>query len=361
LRSKLPSRLFVLPAVAAFACFAAGCVHPLGPGFNFDNRQMEVRFSPTPPGSIHFHVVDELDNAGDRTLRSLEVRLPQGLTVGEQNVRVQIEGTQISPENVSPTDMRMVRAPFDPPWKQDEKRKVVTEWDLFPESSTSRTMVASASGFFLADETTFPLWQTPSGVFSRGGTDPDKEFLTVVAPQDFRLLAPGKLQKRKLQGNQVEQRFLIDPAHDFLPYVVAGRYQESVIPTKRGEVRFWTVRALDASLTSPAADRVSASMKAYIDYFGPARAGKLAVRIVESPVELPGEFAVPDDLGGASFPQGVLLDPRAFQQTVAGEGVLQLAEYELARTWFGWRVRPRQEAQILKAAERTSGARWSRP
>jgi aminopeptidase N len=26
---------------------------------------------------------------------------------------------------------------------------------------------------------------------------------------------------------------------------------------------------------------------------------------------------------------------------------LQLAEYELARTWFGWRVRPRPEAQIL--------------
>jgi hypothetical protein len=27
--------------------------------------------------------------------------------------------------------------------------------------------------------------------------------------------------------------------------------------------------------------------------------------------------------------------------------VLQLAEYELARTWFGWRVRPMRQAQIL--------------
>jgi aminopeptidase N len=32
---------------------------------------------------------------------------------------------------------------------------------------------------------------------------------------------------------------------------------------------------------------------------------------------------------------------------MAKEEVLQLAEYELARTWFGWRVRPRPEAQIL--------------
>ena len=36
-----------------------------------------------------------------------------------------------------------------------------------------------------------------------------------------------------------------------------------------------------------------------------------------------------------------------FKQGIANEAVLQLAEYELARTWFGWRVRPRPEAQIL--------------
>jgi hypothetical protein len=48
-----------------------------------------------------------------------------------------------------------------------------------------------------------------------------------------------------------------------------------------------------------------------------------------------------------SFPEGILLDPHALQQTVVGENLLQLAEYELARTWYGWRVRPRPEAQIL--------------
>jgi hypothetical protein len=62
---------------------------------------------------------------------------------------------------------------------------------------------------------------------------------------------------------------------------------------------------------------------------------------------LPAEFGALGDPGGASFPEGALLDPRAFQQGLASEAVLQLAEYELARTWFGWRVRPRPEAQIL--------------
>jgi hypothetical protein len=34
-------------------------------------------------------------------------------------------------------------------------------------------------------------------------------------------------------------------------------------------------------------------------------------------------------------------------QGLANESILQLAEYELARTWFGWRVRPAPETQIL--------------
>ena len=62
---------------------------------------------------------------------------------------------------------------------------------------------------------------------------------------------------------------------------------------------------------------------------------------------MPAEFGDSRDPGGASFPEGALLDPRVLPQGIANEDVLQLAEYELARTWFGWRVRPRPEAQIL--------------
>ena len=112
-----------------------------------------------------------------------------------------------------------------------------------PESSARGTIVASPDGFFIADETALPLWQTPNGVFARGGTNPDKELLTVFAPPDFRVLAPGKALKRTPDGNYVAQRFLINPDIDFLPYVVAGRYQEKVIQSRQGEVQFWTFRA----------------------------------------------------------------------------------------------------------------------
>jgi hypothetical protein len=222
---KSRSRKFLAAALSACAFLAAGCVQPLGPGYHFADRQAEILVSGAAPGRIHFLVADELENAGDRPLRSLEVRLPEGPVFGEQNLRVVIEGAEVSAQRSSETDTRRMRAPFDPPWPQNEKRTVVTEWDLVPEASERGTIVASPDGFFVADETALPLWQTPNGVFARGGADPNKELLTVFSPPDFRVLAPGKALKRTMDGSYVAQRFLINPEDDFLPYVVAGRYQ----------------------------------------------------------------------------------------------------------------------------------------
>jgi aminopeptidase N len=143
------------------------------------------------------------------------------------------------------------------------------------------------------------------------------------------------------------QRFLINPDIDFIPYVVAGRYQEKLIQARQGQVQFWTFKEINAPAAQAAAERISSSMRTLTEFFGPAPKGNAAVRIVEAPAVLPAEFGSTLDPGGASFPEGVLLDPRAFQQGIANEAVLRLAEYELARTWFGWRVRPRPEAQIL--------------
>jgi hypothetical protein len=339
---------FLLPiALAVWTLLAAGCVHPLGPGYQFAGRQAEILVSGATPDRIHFHVLDELTNAGDRPLRSLDVRLPEGPAYGAQNLRMLVEGAEVSAQRDSQVDARMMRAPFDPSWEQNGRRSVVTEWDLVPQPLARGTMAASPEGFFIADETAFPLWQTPNGFFARGGTTPLKELLSVFAPPDFRILAPGKPLKPSADGSYVAQRFVIRPGIDFLPYVVAGRYEEKILRTQHGEVQFWTLHPIDASLAQTLADRLSSSMKTLSEFYGPPSTGKAAVRVAEAPVELPGEFGAPGDPGGASFPEGVLLDPRAFQKGLSSEAVQQLAEYELARTWFGWLVRPRPEAQIL--------------
>ena len=241
----------------------------------------------------------------------------------------------------------MMLAPFDPGWEQNQKREVVSEWDLDPEIAVRGTIASSPKGFFIADPTALPLWQTPGGIFARGGTVPDKELLTISAPPEFRVLAPGKQVKAVRETGRVTHRFLLDPHKDFLPYVVAGSYQEKTIGDRYGDVEFWTFQPVAMRSMQAIAERAAASMNALTGFFGPPAVGKIPLRIVESPVELPAEFGAPNDPGGISFPGGVLLDARSFQDGIASERVQQLVEYELARTWFGWVVRPSADAQIL--------------
>jgi hypothetical protein len=129
--------------------------------------------------------------------------------------------------------------------------------------------------------------------------------------------------------------------------VVAGRYQVQSIAPRQGRVEFWMFHPVDPAQAQAMAERLSFSMKAFADYFGGIPRHDPLLRVAESPVELPDEFGAESDPGGLSFPEGAMLDSRAFQQGLPIEASLQLAEYELARTWFGWRVRPRPEAQIL--------------
>ena len=342
-------RYFFPVALCAGAFLATSCVQPLGPGFRFIDRQTEIRAVPDAPRGpgLHVRVADRFNNAGNRPLHSLEARLPEGPTFGSQNLRVTVDGREVSPQRVNDADRRLMRAPFDPVWEQHQPREIITEWDWMSEPAGRGTVAASAEAFYIADETALPLWQTPTGVFARGGPDPVDSNLTVVAPPDYRVLAPGKPLKPGTVGNLVAHRFKIRPKEDFLPYVVAGRYLEQKPRTPQVEVSFWTLQPLDGQQAQTAAARLASSMQAYMDFFGPASKSKTAVYIVEAPGDLPAEFGEPGDAGSGSFPGGVLLDRRALTQGVANESILELAEYELARTWFGWRVMPASEDQIL--------------
>jgi hypothetical protein len=339
--------MFLSVILAAAVFLASGCVHALGPGFHFNDRQSEVRLSSTAPGSIHFRIADQLQNAGNRTLHSLEVRLPAGPATGAQNLHLHIDGTTVSPEHGSPDDARRMVAPFDPEWKMSDSRKIVTEWDVLPEDARRATMATSPQGFFVADASIFPEWHTPSGPFARGSTTADKEILTIDAPPDFRLLAPGKPLKPGRDAAHNTRRFVLRPGGDSAPYVIAGRYAVQSVTATQGRVEFWTFHPLDPAQAQGAAGRLAASMKIFADYFGGIPRHDPLLRIAESPVDLPDEFGAESDPGGLSFPEGAMLDPRALRQGPAAEASLQLAEYELTRTWFGWRVRPRPEAQIL--------------
>ena len=324
-------------------------MEPLGPGFFFMNRQTEIRAATDARrgAALHIKVVDFFNNAGNRPLRSMEVRLPDGPTFGSRNLRVTIDGHAVSPQSASDTDRRLMSAPLDPVWKRNQPRQIVTEWDLMPEPDGRGTVAASGDAFYVADETALPLWQAPSGVFARGGPNPLNAMLTVIAPPDFRVLAPGKPLKPGMVGGLIAHRYQLRPKNDFLPYVVAGRYLEQNVPTRQGDVSFWTLQPINAQQAQTAAARLAGSMQAFAGFFGIVTETGTPVHVVEAPGDLPAEFGAQGDAGGGSFPGGVLLDHRAWTQGLANESILELAEYELARTWFGWSVRPAPETQIL--------------
>ena len=173
-------------------------MQPLGPGFRFAGRQTEIRVSSGTAEQLHIRVVDRFDNVGDRPLRSIQVRLPEGPNSGTQTVRMTADGKGISPEHDSDVDRRMMRTAIDPGWKQLQPREIVTEWDLKPEPLARGAVAASAAAFYIVDVTALPLWQPPTGVFTKGGPDPQDETLTVIAPEDFRILAPGTPVKNKM-------------------------------------------------------------------------------------------------------------------------------------------------------------------
>jgi hypothetical protein len=93
----------------------------------------------------------------------------------------------------------------------------------------------------------------------------------------------------------------------------------------------------------------------------------LPIHVVETAAELAPILPMTSNISAASFPEGVLFDHRAITLGLTSGPVLDLADYELARTWFGWHVRPRPEAELLlgrgmalfaalHAAERRGGA-----
>jgi hypothetical protein len=183
-------------------------------------------------------------------------------------------------------------------------------------------------------------------VFSKGGPDARRVVLRVLAPADYLVAASGTQTGERHPKQEADRLFRIDRGDPF-PFAVAGRYQEKEIGVPGPNVSFWTLAPLDVDAAKVLATRLATARDAYERFFGHGPSGADTLRVVETSEAIPPEFGANDDPGGASFPGGVLLDAHAFAAGLSSEPVLELAEYELARSWFGWIVRPDSDAQIL--------------
>jgi hypothetical protein len=323
-----------------------GCAVALGPGFNHAYRSADVTATSIEPTHIHLQVSDKLENVGDRSLAYLDVALPNGPSFGTRNVSVTIGGKVVASQRVTRESGPDLRVPFDPPWPQNEERQIAFAYDLDPSPEGRGVVAATPDGFYLADPNVFPIWQAPLGPFARSSLRAQTEKLEVTVPVDFQVLAGGREQRMERHGDSAIHRFET-PGAEFPPYLVAGRYQDRRVETRHGAVVFWTREPLDERMAGIAAQRLADTVVTYQNLFGVITRNPFPIHVVETSAELAPIVLATPNISAASFPEGVLFDRRAVVLGLASGPVLDLADYELARSWFGWHVRPKPEADLL--------------
>jgi hypothetical protein len=338
---------FALLAAALLATILSGCAVPLGPGFRLRSRQVVLGNAPGPSAPVHIRVSEQIENTGNRALSYLDVSLPAATDPAKSHLAIRVDGKPVTPKAISQDPTAPIRVGFDPPWPMRQRREIVVEYDLATDPISGGVASATAEGFYLADPDALPLWVTPVGFFVRGEVLTREERFEVTLPADFRVLASGRQERRRAADGNVFYRFRTS-GKELPSFVIAGRYQEQITTTPGGSLVFWTFRSLDPAMAQMAAERLTATTAVFARLFGPPPApGPL--RIVETP---PGVLSLDAEAPGrpaeaAAFPQGLLVGPRAFEQGIASEHVMRVAEAELVRIWFGWRVPLRPEVDTL--------------
>lgn len=324
------------------ACWFASCAASLGPGYVVEQQKILVTFQPRP--SIHVTAEYRLKNIGNRPLDSLDVRLPSR-RFGMANLTISIDGALVAPSS-SPDNPRDTLLRFPSSWPIGVVHSISFAYD-FPAAPEQHGAIAfSAEAFSLPAEGWTPALPQERGVFGFGGVPPKEWDLTIRVPQDFLVHASGKKDGRSTKGGQSELRFKQSEA-DLNPFVVAGRYRETVQQLgHRQKILVWSRADFNPATLQQAGDSLSRTLAAYDSLFG-TPGNRPPLWIVECPAE-PGCISQRDAgysalLYGAARDSSsemisrdtMLIDPRVSQGNPEA-----LAAPALAAGWLGYAQNP---------------------
>lgn len=320
--------------------FLSACAVPLGPGYQIERQQLEVRCLETSPAHLHIRASYRLRNIGNTELSFLEAILPGEQTSGRQGLRAWVEGREVSLQPVGDGGARAVRVPFDPPWPPKRRGDLVLEYDLAPAAPGDALLAVNDGSFHSRDAAAFPLLHSPPGAIIERGKPPRESRLAIQVPRDFQVFAGGREQGSRGRGGETEYRFGVSKA-SFEPFMVAGRYQQQQIKAAGATVIFWTFEPLAAEQAQVAATRLAGTFQTFRATFGSLWKTPPPVRLIETPARLTQRPGGTGDAAGVALPAGALLNRQAFALGIASDTFLSLAEHELAHTWFGQTIEPR--------------------
>jgi hypothetical protein len=326
---------------------ASNCIAPLAPGYQILKESREVRFVPGTTPELQIHSTYTLLNSGTTSLSFIDVGFPDEKLYGRKNLRLQVDGREITPAQL-PEEYRQespeaLRVAFDPPWERKQKRDLTIDYSFSSPADLGARITLGLEDFHLGHRGWIPLPQPPKRVLAPYPARPPKMSYTVRVPENFLVLARGKLAGRKKDGNEIVYRFDLGKG-DLSPYVVAGRYMDSSRVGKSANVSFWTLQPLK-DVPASAAQRINAAWSTLESAFGPLDKNIVQPRVVESP-ELRAHGDDEDAAAVAPFPGGALVSSSALALGWQSDELVEKITHALAHSWFGDQMYPAANADV---------------
>lgn len=350
----------------ALVCFS-GCAVPLAPGYKIEKQSISVRFVPGTPPHLAVRAEYRLANVGNSNLDSIEVGLPEQKSFGLQNLRVLLNGREVTPEiapgaeadegeSVSSDSWPVVwRIPFSPAWHRKQKRNLDIEYNLTAASDPRGRMYVAPTMFYLNDTGWFPDPLAPKNFLAKDLVRPNPSDLNVIVPGNFLAHGSGEPRGARKSGADTEYRFRIRK-DDFDPFVIAGQYHEQRVSTSGGSVVIWTFKPLPPADAQKSAEQIAGVASLYSKTFGTLPRSMNAIYDVDLSVDASATVSNPSaqDIFGHFLP-GVVYDwflsPYKSSWTTKGNTVIARSGFaQLGFSWFAHLARPEPDAAILAAA-----------
>jgi hypothetical protein len=334
-----------LAALLILVCLSS-CAVPIAPGYRIAKESRDIRFVPGSPPSIQVRAAYTLVNSGTSDLNFVDVTLPLVPVYGRADLKAEVDGHAANFDEL-PAELQFdspdaLRLSFGSPWKQGQSHDVTIEYSFRSPAQGGSQITLGDADFHLGSRGAFAVLEPPKHILAPFPKRPKEMYYMVRVPSDFRVLARGTLAGRKQTDGETEYRYRL-LAEDLAPYVVAGRYVQSV-PRSSSDAVFWTFQPV--SIDAATAGAIAGAWNTLQKDYGPLDKNIHVPHVVEV-TDLPVHITREQGPAAVAFPGGALVNAAALAQGAQGDAFVEIVSHAFAHNWFG--------DQIYSAADATLG------
>ncbi len=283
LRPRLQSVFPFAALLLLCAMWASSCAAPLGPGFVVEKQEIRVQFAPSAQ-TIHIEADYQLRNTGVRSIREIEILLPNEKRLNTGAAATKWDGADIVSEPRT-GDARNSVIRFATPWPVDAAHALHISYDILPPAADRRDLSFASDAFYLPAAGWSPELPQVRGFLGFGGVPPKKWELVINAPEGFLVHSSGTLKKSSRDSKNGTQTFrALQTVKDRYPFVVAGRYNAREIRAAHQKIILWSRASSKSGVLQQASGELARTIDVYNSIFGAPNSRVSTFWVVECPV-----------------------------------------------------------------------------